>query len=285
MPSNTTQIQVPDRLENDPPATPEQLQFIRQLVTGMSLHGFRFDYRRLGKHQAQVVTDQLLKMKDTQDNATPAKKKGPSCMIVLVRRMTMLIVWGTILAVVAAGGYAIYWRVSQTPSSTADNQTTEATDDAPSEEDLVDSKLFPGLKVQRDPNSATDTTKAPDTTTTPAPVPSTPPVAEPEPIADKLKERATRLQLDELDRLLVKLSQFTRNDYPQAIRIQSATGMTKAFSDMPQAMSAIQQLDATLPQRIRDVINRYSKAEIDAQAMRTELTAIRDAIKAMRTTP
>ena len=119
MAERRTPIQVPPRREDESPATAEQLQTIREMVTSMSLSGFRFDYRKMGTDQADSVIEQLLQLRNVSD--VPSKQaSGGGCvgavMRAFARGVTTLIVALIVLAGVGAGGKqpaAVCWCINR----------------------------------------------------------------------------------------------------------------------------------------------------------------------------
>lgn len=278
MAQRQTQIQIPQRIADEPPATPQQLQRIRQLTTGLSLQGYRFDYRKLGTHQADTILQQLNNMNDQQPT-TPPRKQSPGCLTSLAKTTTALIVWTLILAAVAGGAYLIYWRINQPQTTANTNPTTP--DDAPSAAtpnppgNTPTSTIFEGLGVSDNntPNTPTNN-PAPDTTA-PTPTPQTPPA----PTLDPTPTNQLTNQLADLEKLLVSLSQYTRNDFAPDIRLQSSQAMQRKLDDFPQALAALNTLDPTLTPRIRAAIDAFAADPIDGQALREEIKTIRQAIE------
>lgn len=285
MSKQQTQIQIPERVEDEAPATAEQLQFIRQLVSGMSLHGFRFDYRKLGKWQASTVIDQLLELKDQQSPATPPRKQGLGCVASLVRGTTALIVWLVVLASVAGGAYLIYNHIQNNPKPTA---TTDG--DSPADQDdpadpgtssnspgnslNTGSTIFEGLGVSDSPNTPTDPNpNSPDGTP-----PITPPTTAPDPDPAIIAGRELTQQLAGLEKLLVNLSQYTRNDFARDIREQSTQALHRNLDTYPQALAALDAADPTLSLRIRAAIDAFAAERVDGPVLREEIKALRSAI-------
>ena len=288
MADRQTKIEIPDPVEGEASATAEQLQFIRQLVEGMSLQGYRFDYRKLGTQQAAAVIDQLLSLNKTQGQSAPTpptkpRKQGPGCIISLARGTTTLIVWAIVLAGVAGGAYLIHWRMNQVKPPSGDQQETAQADDTPnspqnnSDNTSRESSIFSGLGASDTPS--TDPAPRPNTpddapdSTTPDPI--TPPTpAGPDPALLK--------QIAGLEELLVKLSQYTRNDFPQNIRIQSSEAMQRKLADFDQAFAAISAKDPALARRISSVIADFAAQSVDGTAVREEIKAIRQALDTLR---
>jgi hypothetical protein len=295
MADRRTPIQVPPRGDDEAPASPEQLQLIRQLVTGMSLTGFRFDYRKLGTAQAASVIDQLLQMRDA-DNIPTNKAKGGGCIGSLVRgtvRLTVfLVVLAIVLAGVAGGGYLIYQKMNETPSGVASDDAGDSDADeaggALANARREKSKIFDGLYVEEDPNDkpgdAKDPELFPDTPngTTPRPRPSAPrtdapPTPKPKP---RFSSEAVK-QWEELEEMLVKLKTYTRTESAQDLRVVSVQIMQKRLARLAAAMDAIASADPALAERVRELVAGYDDETIDGQAMRDEIDAIREAVDAL----
>ena len=288
MAQRRTPIQVPPRTDDEAPASAEQLQFIRQLVTGMSLQGFRFDYRKMGSDQAASVIDQLLEMRDASEVPRPGKQAGGGCvgavMRAFARGVTTLIVAAVVLAGVAGGGYLIWQKINEEPgtntSAQADADSASTADGGSSDPNHKESKIFEGLYVEDDapPDDPGDTgnrdhadrnpTDRPETGT-----PDTTPTTDPTPPTDP----AVAEQLDDLRLMLAQLKQFTRKDYDASIRGQSSAAMLRRLEQLPAVMK---QLDPAVAERIKQVVAGYSAAELDGQAMRAELDALLDVLKA-----
>jgi hypothetical protein len=281
------QIQIPERREDEPPASPEQLARIRELTTGQALQGYRFDYRKLGTDQADAVLKQLHAMNEQQPAPTKPRKQGPGCFASLAKGTTALIVWLVVLAGVAGGAYLIYWQMQQTP------KTTESTDENPFEDQQANSnpdgsnnpgsntrgsKIFEGLGVSDDnPTSPdTDLPDPPDNTPTIDPTPD--PVTPPTPTVD----RAVAQQLNNLEKMLVSLSQYTRNDFTADLRAASAEGMATKLQAFPQALSALKAIDPTIPPRIDAVIDAFASPTLDGPRLREEIKAIRAVIDTLQ---
>jgi len=284
MAERQTKIEIPDPVEGEAPATAEQLQFIRQLVSGMSLQGYRFDYRKMGTQQAAAVIDQLIALNKAQGKPAPTKprKQGPGCIVSLVRGTTALLVWAIVLAGVAGGAYLIYWRMNQAPPTPDEQDQDTAQADTPQNNannnaDSRESNIFSGLGASDTPS--TDPTPTPDTPDN-TPDASTPdPVTPPTPVGP---DPALLKQIAGLEELLVKLSQYTRNDFPQNIRIQSSEAMQRKLEDFDQAFSAIRAKDPALARRISSVIADFAAQSVDGPAVRDEITAIRKALDTLR---
>ncbi|MGB0768492.1 MAG: hypothetical protein ACPGYV_12375, partial [Phycisphaeraceae bacterium] len=107
MANRRTQIQIPDPDPGDPSATPQQLQTIRQLVAGMSLQGYRFDYRKLTATQAHAVIQQLHAMTQAPNQSNTNPPKGPGCIASIAKTTTTLIVAAVVLVVVAAAAVLV----------------------------------------------------------------------------------------------------------------------------------------------------------------------------------
>ena len=289
MADKQTKIEIPERLEDEADATSEQLQFIRQLIGGMSLQGFRFDYRKLGKWQASAVIDQLLALNKEASEPTPTKprKQGPGCIASFAKGTTALIFWAVVLAGVAGGGYLIYWWMNknpQTAQNTAENPSEDGSSnpaDTPTgspDGSARESSIFEGLGASDPPRGQADNT--PDQPDTPT-QPDTNPTPEPE-TPDTTVDRAATMQLVELEQMLVKLSQFTRNDFAADVRAQSSDAMQRRLDGFSAALAALDKTDATLSSRIRAVVEAFAAAEVDGPALREEIKAIRKAIDALK---
>lgn len=277
------EIQIPERREGEPPATAEQLAYIRQLTAGLSLQGYRFDYRKLGQTQASAILQQLSNMNDQQTTPPPARKQGPGCIASLAKGTTALIFWAVILAGVAGGGYLIYNHIQSNPKPTAstednappDQQASSNTPKPPnnSSRPTTGSSIFEGLGVSDTPS--------PDPEPIPSPPdsPSTNPTPEPEPVTPPAPtvDRDLAQQLEGLEKMLVSLSQYTRNDFTPDLRAASAQGMTKKLDAFPKALSTLASIDPELPDRIRKTIETFASSEFDALALRNEIKAIRSA--------
>ncbi len=276
MAQRRTPIQVPERRDDDAPATAEQLQFIRQLVTGMSLQGFRFDYRKMGTAQAASVIDQLLKLRDA--TGLPAtNKQGSGCVLAAVRGAVTLVVVLIVLAGVGLGGYLIYNKINEKPAGGPGDLASASGDPAADEDadaagngNRRESKIFEGQYVED------DTTPVPDNRLTPRedsqPTNQTPgPAAVPTPVPLPQADAVVVKQLDQLRLLLAQLSQFTRKDYDISIRSQSSSGMVKKLEDLSTVMNA---LDPQLAQRVRDLVRAYGEPQLDGQAMRETIDAL-----------
>lgn len=276
------QIQIPERRENEPPASPEQLARIRELTSGQSLQGYRFDYRKLGKDQADAVLKQLHAMNEQQPAPNKPAKQGPGCIVSLAKGTTALTVWLVVLAGVAGGGYLIYWQINQAPKTTEsteenplEGEQAGRNPDAPNkpERNTRGSAIFEGLGVSDDtptpPGIGTNRPETPGTNPGPAPEP-TPPT----PTVD----REIAQQLKDLEEMLVSLSQYTRNDFAPGLRVRSAEGMMKKLEAFPKALSALKAIDPTIPPRIDAVIDAFAAPEVDGPGLRDEIKAIRQAI-------
>lgn len=288
MANRQTQIHIPEQIENEEPATAEQLQFIRQLVSGMSLQGFRFDYRKLGKWQASSVIDQLLELKnDQQTPAAPPRKQGPGCVASLVRSTTALVVFLVVLAGVTGGAYLIYNHIQNNPKPSAtadtDNPAEQAEADRPNPSDrpgnnTTGSTIFEGLGVSDSPTTPTD--PAP---TRPDGTPQvTPPTTETDPTPTPTAGRELTQQLASLEKLLVNLSQYTRNDFARDIREQSSQALHRNLDKYPQALAALDATDPTLSLRIRAAIDAFAGEQVDGPALREDIKALRSAIDALQ---
>ena len=283
------QIQIPERREDEPPASPEQLARIRELTTGQSLQGYRFDYRKLGTDQADAVLKQLHAMNEQQPAPTRPSKQGPGCIASLAKGTTALIVWLVVLAGVAGGGYLIYWRMNQIP------QTAESTDENPFENDQPattpdrssspdnstrGSTIFEGLGATDDTTPPPD--PRPNQPDTPATNPTTEPKPDPVTPPTPTVDRALAQQLKDLEEMLVSLSQYTRNDFTADLRARSAQGMATKLGAFPQALAALKAIDPTLPPRIEAVIDEFAAPTLDGPALREEIKAIRAVIDTLQ---
>lgn len=292
MAQRRTPIQVPPRGEDEAPATAEQLQTIREMVTGMSLSGFRFDYRKMGTDQAGSVIEQLMQLRDM--SGVPAKQAGGggcvgAVMRAFARGVTTLVVAVIVLAGVAAGGYLIYKKINETPpggqqvasqDGEGDNDT-KASDNNRDDGNLRDSKIFDGLKVRDDNPADNDEPRR----ITPGPITTDPgPTTDPNPVTPTPNplDRKVAEQLDALEQMLVQLSQFTRKDYDASIRSRSAAGMQKRLGDLSLAMDTVRKADASLADRINAVVEAYAAPQIDGEAMRGQIEAIRGALAELR---
>lgn len=285
MPNASGSIRVPARGADEPAAEAEQLRRIRQLVSGMSLHGYRFDYRKLGRDQAQAVLTQLIELRNQgaydMDDAT-----GPGFIGRLLRRLAKAATIIVVLCLIGAGVYVFVLNgdpmgfYAQLMGDDQRDLVEEEQDpaqgeggltvDYPDDENLVDSKLFHGLKVYRDPIAGQADRAADDADgggeagnigdgsvvegTDTATRPTGPAIS--------------RSDLDALRSMLAKLRQFTRSDYPQSIRAQSVTGMQTRLEQYAQTLAAIEARDASLADGVRRVVAAYGEAQVDGQAMR-----------------
>lgn len=291
MADRQNQIEIPKRREDEAPASQEQLQLIRQLVSGLALHGYRFDYIKLGTDQASAIIDQLLALQAQQGNAahppSRPRKQGPGCIASIAKGTTALIVWAVVLAGVAGGGYLIYWQMNRAPN-TAETTENPFEDDAANSPDQTgkrspgsESKIFEGLGVSDDPAPLADSTlNEPDTSET-APD-NTPPTPKPVPDTALRDDPARSQQLLGVENLLVQLSQFTRSDFTQSIRVQSSEAMQKKLDTYPAALDALDARDPVLSARIRAVIDAFAGDTIDGPAIREEIKSIRKAMNAIK---
>lgn len=313
MPRQTADIQVPDRLADEPDASAEQLQVIRQLVTGMSLTGFRFDYRKLGSDQAAAVIDQLLKIRDAQ-GMTAATNTGRGCLGTLgafIRGLGTVVISLLVLGVIGGGVFIYFnaesgnWRGyledladrvgveldlgsdsvgdavdEESPAGEADPNAEQTDGDS----DLVDSPLFEGLKVDGYP-----TPGGPDENST-----------RDKPDSDRHGDSgdtgtartgsgdgpnlstAARREIDAIELMLVQFSQFTRTDYSQSIRQSSVEGMNNHLAKLSTGMQAIEQREPALADRIKALVEAYGQEQINGQVMRDEVNAIREAIEKLK---
>lgn len=282
MTAQQTQIQIPERRDDEPPATAEQLQLIRQLASGRSLQGYRFDYRKLGIEQAATVLQQLQAMTDQPNTPAKPRKQGPGCIASLAKGTTALVVCAVVLAGIALGGYLIYDHIQKNPQPTAsnDNSTNDTPDapespaDRPNTRDnngSTGSKIFEGLGTSDTPSNPTPDT--PDRTTD-LPEPTPEPPLPPAPTVD----RDLVNQLAGLEKMLVQLSQFTRDDFALNIRNQSSQAMLNKLADYPRALAALDADDPTLSARIQAAIDAFAADQVDGPALRDDIKAIRTAI-------
>lgn len=285
MTSQQTQINIPERRDDEPPATAEQLQRIRQLATGRSLQGYRFDYRKLGHDQAATILNQLHAMTD-QPNPSAPRKQGPGCIASLAKGTTALIVWALVLAGVAGGAYLIYWQMNQTPAptDTAQNDDADPQNTPENPANTTDNRgastgstIFEGLGVSDSPNTPAPTPNTPGRTTD-TPDSATEPTLPPTPTIN----RDLIKQLAGLEEMLVKLSQFTRSDFAADIRDQSSQAMQKKLADYPKALATLDQADPTLSLRIQAVIDAFAAPNLDGPALRDDIKSIREAINKLQ---
>ena len=288
MAERQTQIQIPERAPDEPPATAEQLQVIRQLSQGRSLQGYRFDYRKLGYHQAATITKQLQAMTMT-DQPTPSirpTKQGPGCIASLAKGTTALIVFAVVLAGVAGGAYLIYNHIQNNPKPTASNTTPDPQDNPENPADrsntpnTTGSTIFEGLDASDTPDPPIDPASDPQTPNrTTEPEPQTPETAEPPaPTVDRSMLR----QLAGLEDMLVKLSQYTRSNFAPDIRAQSSQAMHKKLVDYPDALAALDAADPTASLRIRAVIDAFAADQLDGLALRQDIKTLRQAIEKLQ---
>lgn len=287
MASRKTTIDVPDRKPDEAPATAEQLQIIRHLVAGMSLQGFRFDYRKLGQSQASAVLVQLQQLKEAEDyDPVVRKKKGPGFMTKLIKNVVVLLF---VLAFVGGGGYAIYYiATNKTDSSKqANNASGQDQDkDKPADTDTKagstkkrsgEITLF-GLPGSDDEPSDTDpgNTAGDPTLTqgTPGPNDATLPGVDPvKPIEARKREK----QIQTLRGILVWVSANTDRTDDLSTRKDISERMTQKLDEMPELMGAIERVNPTLAQRIRTVVKAYGEADIDYAATNAESISVRKA--------
>ncbi len=284
MAQRRTPIQVPPRQDDEAPATAEQLQFIRQLVTGMSLQGFRFDYRKMGTGQAASIIDQLQQLRDASGMATPNKSSGVGCvgavMRAFARGVTALIIAAIVLAGVAGGGYLIWQKINEKPNAGGSAQSDASNDGGAADGGANDpshkeSEIFDGLYVEDgtppgESDRAEPHNPADRKPTTDAPGPGTPDIT---PTPDP----AVAEQLDDLRLMLAQLKQFTRQDYDASVRGISAERMLERFNQQSALLDA---LDPVLAERVKRVLAGYAVAELDGQAMRAEIDALLEALEA-----
>lgn len=278
-----TQINIPERREDEPPASADQLQRIRQLATGRSLQGYRFDYRKLGSNQATSILNQLQAMNDQTTPTPKPAKQGPGCVASLAKGTTALIVWAIVIAGVTGGGYLIYNHIQNNPKPTASNENPDADpqDNPSTTNDRNDnptrstgSTIFEGLGVSDTPTPPNAPTPNTTDRTTDTPKPSPEPTLPPAPTVD----RDLINQLASLEEMLVKLSQYTRSDFAVSIRDQSSQAMQKKLDEYPKALAALDAADPTLSARIRAVIDAFAAPTVDGPALREDIKAIRDRI-------
>lgn len=273
------QIHIPQRRDDDPPATAQQLKHIRQLVQGQSLQGYRFDYIKLSNTQAQAIIHQLTKMTEHTNTTPKNRKQAPGCISQIVRSTTALVVWIIVLAGVAGGAYLIYWRVTQAPEQpkTANQQPAEdlTSDDQTQNQSTRPSTIFHGLNASDNTPtqpSTTNPTPTQPTITPPNPTINTPTNPSPAPTPDPLLAQ----QRSDLLELLVKLSQYTRSDFAPSIRDQSSQAMHNKLDTLT---SLLNTLDPALTKRIRDAVTAFASPQLDSQALRDEIKAIRQALE------
>lgn len=287
MTAQQTQIQIPERRDDEPPATAQQLQLIRQLATGRSLQGYRFDYRKLGHDQAATILQQLQAMNDQPTPSAP-RKQGPGCVTSLVKGTTALIVWAIVLAGVAGGAYLIYNHIQNNPKPTTSTDdgnidTSDAPAPPPNRPDThgssTGSTIFEGLGASDSPSSPTDRT-TPGSTDPADTSGSDPlnPATTPDAATRPTELRELDKQLAKLEELLVTLSQGTRQTFDLDVRTQSSEAMQRALGKLPQALSALDADDPTLSLRIQAAIDAFAADQVDGPALRDDIKAIRDAI-------
>ena len=296
MSQRNSQIQVPERGENEPDATAQQLEFIRQLIIGTSVQGFRFDYRKLGEAQAAAVINQLLLTRDA--SKVPVNTHtGPGCIgsiAILMRRLGTVVILLMFLAAIGGGVY-LYFAVQKGDFrdfvekmglSMGEEITGEKQDAPPSNEskddNLVDSLMFDGLKVPKNlsdlkPIDPREGLKPDNNSTPPSTTDPPPPVDPPDP----QPSGPAFAHLDAIELMLVQLSQFTRSDYDQSIRAQSVKAMNNRLAKWSDTMAEVKEQSPELAKRIRDLVNNYGNADIDGPAMREEVNAIRDLMKTL----
>lgn len=285
-----TQVKVPERGEEEPDATPEQLQQIRALVQGMSLQGYRFDYRRMGVNQASSVIQQLSSLSSQSAPTSKPRRSGPGCF----RKVGRLAMSLLLLAAFIGGGYVLYTegvfdQLLAGPSAsddegaasteTASTDGTTGPDKSEPRGELRESKIFAGQFVRDDPDTdgPTGLEPRPADPGERVPEPIIPPV-DPKPTVD-----ATAIkQIESLKKLLAQLSEFTRSDYPQAIRQRSVNGMLKKLSESNAAMQFINSKDASLTNAIQTLIERYGEAAVDGESLRKEIKALQARLDTLR---
>ncbi|MFK7789182.1 MAG: hypothetical protein AB8C95_06800, partial [Phycisphaeraceae bacterium] len=224
-----------------------------------------------------------------QNTSAKPTKQGPGCVASLAKGVTALIVWAVILACVAGGGYLIYWQMNRDPAPTETADTTTPDDPASANTrgnsntpgNTRESSIFEGLGVS-DNSTPTDPTPDPinDTpdvtppTTDPDPTPPTPAI-----------NRDLAKQIVGLEKLLVSLSQYTRNDFTADLRAKSSEGMQNKLNSYPQALAALDAVDPTLSPRIRAAIDAFAADTFDGSALREEIKTIRQAIDKLQPKP
>jgi|GEM_PF-2424791 len=285
-----TQLQIPQREAGEPAASPEQLQLIRQLVDGLSLHGYRFDYIKLGEDQASAVIEQLMQLQGTSKNAAGSQAKsnrsaGPGCVASLVRGVTQLIVVLAFFGMI--GGTAYYYFFFYKPSQSthgtgpaAQSNGGEEPDDSASAAGTRESSIFSGLSVREDQPQPADNTdnSSPNDQKTITPPSITPPSA-PQPDPTLTLDQDTIVQIKKLEELLVSLSQYTRSSFEPGLRAQSLSGMQTRLVNLDKALAYLDHQQPGLTDRVRKVILQYGEPTIDGVAIRAEIKAIREAIK------
>ena len=298
MAQRRTPIQVPTRQDDEAPASPEQLQFIRQLVTGMSLSGFRFDYRKLGTLQAASVIDQLLELREASGVPVSRSNNG-GCIGSLVRgtvRLTVsLIVLAVVIAGVGVGGYLIYQKMNESPTAGDEARGAADSGDAGGSAGSTGGKReveFFGHKIEVDDDgqgkpdqreNPEDPDLFPDTPNGQVPKPREPGPVIPQitpPPKPRFSAEAIK-QIEDLELLLAQLKTFTRKDTEQVYRAESVKWMQKKLESLSPMMDAITSAEPALSQRIRKVVADYAADEINGAAMREEIDAIREKLKAL----
>ena len=305
MTKQTAQIKVPDRLEGEPNASPEQLQLIRQLVTGMALQGFRFDYRKLGSTQAAFIIEQLLAFRNAQGmSIAKANNVGCTAMIAnFIRRLGTVVILLLFLGVIGGGVYLYFLSGEGKLQTFLDNLSQDVgidmglasedeekpdTDDTDSKQnsDLIDSPFFDSLKVQRNPDTndtagnsgSTGTGSQDDPANNDSPDTRPTPPVEPEPILNL----AAKSEIREIEFVLLQLKDFSRRDHKQSDRQFAVTGIQRKLGSLTKGINAIQTLDPDLENRINAVITRYGQPQIDGQSLRDDIDSIREQINKLK---
>lgn len=289
MAERRTQIQIPSRGEDEPDAAPAQLQRIRELTTGLALHGFRFDYRKLGQRQADAILRQLIAANDAQNTGAKRHKPRLGCVTRVAKGATAMTVWLVVLAGIAGAGYLIYSQVNRAPQGVTVSDEKDAAEiesnDTGGDPDALpgtrESMIFDGLRVAEDGGDG----EAPG-----AALPSladsesgaTPPAAGPAPPPLLADDPEAKQQLVGLEKMLVSLSQFTRSDFAADLRVRSAQGMQTKLDAYPRALAQLDQADPSLTPRIRAAIQTFARDRYDEQALREEIQAIRQAIQGLQ---
>lgn len=286
MADRSSNIQVPALTDGELPATAAQLQTIRQMVTGMSLRGFRFDYRKLGTHQASAVIDQLIRLRDAQPVAV-APKSGGGCVASFARGVTRLVVFIGVLACIAGGGYLIYQKVNE-PAPPDGGQASTDPDTMSDGSNRTDAQANTGSRngprffgVPLDGSTPDDTTTNEQDTPTRGQLDPTPPEQTTDPPV-RPTPRLNVAQLEEVERILVSLSQHTRQTYDTTNRNKFADRTDTRLAEISGLMAALEQTSPGLAERIRRVVAGYRAALIDPPAIREEIKAIRDALSSVR---
>ena len=308
MAQRRTQVQIPERRDDEAPATPAQLKHIRELVAGMSLRGYRFDYRKLGTDQADSIISQLIGLRDSQGPSNePAKRRsGGGCGVSLTGAFVSLV----IVCAAVAGAYTyllkdlgLAWEdvldfdnpFASSSETTGEAEPEDAGEGVSEEEGggetladggdgvvsseenerWVESLLFEGQRVRA--RDGQDNPPPPINPGTDNPTPPTddtpdPPTTEPGLSADTVS------QLAALEELLVQYSQTTRSErqFDVSVRETIVRGLNSRLDQLPAAMRHLEAQDAELVQRLRAVMQRYAEETLPAEAIRAEITVIRE---------